>query len=124
QAAGSFANTNKEPLMHCRPSIPARRWRTATLAGALGACFACAALAQEPRHTLRLVSETPAVASSAPLSAQELRDTAVDAYLYAYPLVLLEATRRSSTRVQHALAGKAPMNQFGHRTVFPDPGNT
>lgn len=110
--------------MHCRPSIPARRWRTATLAGALGACFACAALAQEPRHTLRLVSETPAVASSAPLSAQELRDTAVDAYLYAYPLVLMEATRRSSTQVQHALAGKAPMNQFGHRTVFPDPGNT
>src|SRR5690606_41798473 len=101
--------------MHCRPSIPTRRWRTATLAGALGACFACAALAQEPRQTLRLVSETPAAASSAPLSAQELRATAGDAYLSAYPLALTAATRRRSTQGQRALGGNAARNQSGRR---------
>jgi hypothetical protein len=54
------------------------------------------------------------------MSAQELRDTAIDAYIYAYPMVLMELTRRNTTNVSSALDGKAPMNQFGHKTAFPD----
>jgi len=112
--------------MHSRPFVSARRWPRAVLAGALGACFACAALAQAqyPQPSMRLVSETPMAAPGPAMTAEELRDIAVDAYLYAYPMVLMEATRRASTQVQTALAGKAPMNQFGHRTVFPGPGAT
>jgi len=110
--------------MHSRPISPSRHWPRAALAVALGACFACAALAQYPQPSMRLVSETPTAASGPVVSAEELRDIAVDAYLYAYPMVLMEATRRASTQVQTSLAGKAPMNQFGHRTVFPDPGAT
>ncbi|MBV7484690.1 DUF1254 domain-containing protein [Bordetella sp. BOR01] len=112
--------------MHSRPFSSARRWPKAVLAGALGTCFACAALAQypQPQPSMRLVSETPMAAPSSAVTAEELQDIAVDAYLYAYPLVLMEATRRASTQVQTSLAGKAPMNQFGHRTVFPDPGVT
>ncbi|WP_436792408.1 DUF1254 domain-containing protein [Bordetella petrii] len=101
-----------------------RRWPRAALVAALGAGFACASLAQYPQPSMRLVSETPVAASQSALSAEELQDIAVDAYLYAYPMVLMEATRRASTQVQTSLAGKAPMNQFGHRTVFPDPGAT
>lgn len=104
--------------------IPARHrpWSTTLLAGALSAGFACAAWAQSPQPSMRLVSQTPVAAASAPVSAEELRDIAIDAYLYAYPMVLMEATRRASTQVQSALAGRAPMNQFGHRTAFPQPG--
>lgn len=83
-----------------------------------------------PKPSMRLVSETPVPATAAtaapvaPMSAQELRDAAVDAYIYAYPLVLMEMTRRAATNVQTPLAGRAPMNQFGHRTAYPDPRDT
>lgn len=107
-----------------RTSIATRRWSAAVLAGALSACFVTAVQAQSPRPSLRLVSETPYPAASAPapqMSEQELRDTAVDAYVYAYPMVLMELARRKATAVQSPLDGKAPMNQFGHKASFPDP---
>ncbi|MFJ1299926.1 DUF1254 domain-containing protein [Pseudomonadota bacterium AL_CKDN230030165-1A_HGKHYDSX7] len=114
-------------------ATPARlRWQVVLMAGALSAGLACTATAQtpSPQPTLRLVSETPypaqpgntAVAS--PLSAEELRDLAIDAYVYAYPMVLMEMTRRHATNVQSPIAGRAPMNQFGHRTAFPDAKST
>src|SRR3546814_18347353 len=80
-------------------------WPQAALAGALGACFTCAALAQYPQPSMRLVSETPMAAASPAVTAEELQDIAVDAYLYAYPMVLMEAKRSASTQVQTALAG-------------------
>lgn len=108
-----------------RTPIATRRWSAAVLAGALSACFFATAQAQSPRPTLRLVSETPYPAASAapasPMSEQELRDIAVDAYVYAYPMVLMELARRQATAVQSPLDGKAPMNQFGHKASFPDP---
>ena len=63
-----------------------RRWSAAVLAGALGVCFVTATQAQSPRPSMRLVSETPYPAAAAPapqMSAQELRETAIDAYVYA-----------------------------------------
>ena len=109
-----------------------RRWTAVVLASALSACFAAAqaqtpAQNQAPRSTLRLVSETPYPAAAAPaprMSEQELRDTAIDAYVYAYPMVLMELARRQATAVQSPADGKAPMNQFGHKTAFPDPAAT
>src|SRR5690606_13994698 len=95
----------------------------AVFALALSAGLVCAAWAQSPQPSLRLVSQTP-VSSSPAVSAQELQEIAVDAYLYAYPMVLMEATRRAATQVQTSLAGRAPMNQFGHRTALPQPGAT
>lgn len=61
--------------------------------------------------------------ATAPLSSDEVKDLAVDAYLYAYPLVIMEITRQVTTNVGGvAVGGKinAPMNQFGHATAFPD----
>ncbi|MDQ8031465.1 MAG: DUF1254 domain-containing protein [Bordetella sp.] len=117
-------------------ATPARlRWQVILMAGALSAGMACSVSAQtpSPTPTLRLVSETPypvapgsapTAAMTAPLTAEELRDLAIDAYVYAYPMVLMEMTRRHATNVQSAVAGRAPMNQFGHRTVFPDAKST
>jgi hypothetical protein len=94
--------------------------RLAVLACVLGASYA--AHAQSPTPTMRLVSETPypTTAPAPTVSAAELHDIAVDAYIYAYPMVLMEVTRRSATNVASPLDGKAPMNQFGHKTAFPD----
>jgi len=110
-----------------RKSTATRRLSTAALAGALSVCFLNVAQAQSPQPTLRLVSETPypAAQAAAPrMSEQELRDTAIDAYVYAYPMVLMELARRQATAVQSPLDGKAPMNQFGHKAAFPDPRAT
>ena len=44
-------------------------------------------------------------------------DTALEAYTYAYPLVLMDATRRVATHVDRAdceLGSGAPLNQFSH----------
>lgn len=110
--------------MPYRVASRSKHWSKTLIAVALSAGFACAAWAQSPQPSMRLVSQTPMPAASAAVSAQELEEIAVDAYLYAYPMVLMEATRRASTQVQNSLAGRAPMNQFGHRTAFPEPGAT
>src|SRR5262245_9280781 len=45
-------------------------------------------------------------------------DIAVDAFIYGYPLVLMELTRRTRTNVASPTRdGRAPMNQFGHTAV-------
>jgi len=120
RVSGSLSTTNKEPYM--RISSPSRLGRVAVLTTVLSACF-FSAQAQSPTPSLRLVSETPSPStpSSTPaVTAQELHDIAVDAYIYAYPMVLMELTRRHATNVQSPVEGRAPVNQFGHRTTFPE----
>lgn len=109
--------------MRISHSSPA--WLGVLLVGVLGVHAAGDAAAQTP--SLRLVSETPAGAADgatgyapvpAPISGEEVRAIAVDAYIYAYPMVLMEITRRMATA--SSAAGAAPMNQFGHKTNFAD----
>ena len=53
--------------------------------------------------------------------ADEVREIATDAYVYAYPLVLMELTRRKTTNVPQATTTmSAPANQFAHLAAFPD----
>src|SRR6185436_10581878 len=50
-----------------------------------------------------------------PLTVPETHDIAVETFIYAYPLVLTELTRRTRTNVASPTRdGKAPMNQFSH----------
>ena len=57
----------------------------------------------------------PAGAQSDVLSADEAREIAIEAYVYGYPAVITELTRRVSL----ARPGAA-MNRFSHRQAFPD----
>ena len=62
-------------------------------------------------------------AHAAALSAEEANEIATEAYLYAYPLVLMDVTRKVATNVAapSPVGGiHAPLNQFAHVPVFPD----
>src|SRR5205814_7585561 len=61
-------------------------------------------------------------AESPRLSADEAFEIGVEAYVYAYPLVLMDTTRRALTNVEAVdhTVNRAPMNQFMHVPKFPD----
>jgi hypothetical protein len=56
----------------------------------------------------------------APMSADDAMQIGVEAYVFGYPLVLMDATRRVMTAVPKANGKKAPVNQFVHAREFPD----
>ncbi len=66
---------------------------------------------------------TPAIQASAQsqaISQQETHDIGVDAYLYFYPLVTMEITRRLATNVAPGKEfGKGPMNAFFSFPAYP-----
>ena len=55
------------------------------------------------------------------LDPEQARAIAVDAYLYGYPLVTMELTRRVMTNAAEAAAGHAPMNRFANVRRFVNP---
>ena len=58
-------------------------------------------------------------AVEADVKAREARDAAIDAYIYAYPLVTMEYTRRVSTNVEKPEGAAAPMGQFARLRTYP-----
>ena len=54
-------------------------------------------------------------------SSERDYETGVQAYIYAYPMMLMEMTRRVSTNVEAPIGSFAPMNQFANLRIFPDP---
>ncbi len=58
----------------------------------------------------------PALAQSAP---DETLAAATDAYIYGYPLVTMEITRRVMTNTTCPSNGRAPMGQFYHARTYP-----
>ena len=55
------------------------------------------------------------------LPADQIGEVAVSAYIYAYPLIMMEITRRVSTNVADTSHfGRGPMNQFSNVPAFPD----
>jgi hypothetical protein len=55
------------------------------------------------------------------VAPEETRTVAAEAFLFGYPLVLMDLTRAVLTHVAQPAAGaKAPVNQIGHLREFPD----
>ena len=56
------------------------------------------------------------------LSDEEIVDIATKAYVYGYPLILMDLTRKVGTNVEAPgiKQSSAPINQFGHYREFPD----
>jgi len=54
------------------------------------------------------------------ITEQEAQAIGVDAYLYLYPLVSMDVTRRQFTNVEPGkVFGKAPMNMFASAPEYP-----
>ncbi|HNC52340.1 MAG TPA: DUF1254 domain-containing protein [Accumulibacter sp.] len=51
---------------------------------------------------------------------KEAQETAIDAYIYAYPLVTMEMTRRVMTNVAEPEGTRAPMGQFVRARSYPN----
>ena len=47
-------------------------------------------------------------------------ETVEDAYVYAFPLVLMDATKTSATNTEEVGTKKAPVNQFIHSVALAD----
>ena len=56
-----------------------------------------------------------------PLTEEEVFQLGVDAYIYGYPLLVMDSIRRVSTNVAAPLEQRAPSGQFAHFRSFPDP---
>lgn len=54
------------------------------------------------------------------LSPEEAQEIAVDAYIYGYPLVTMEMTRRVMTNVETPTGTRAPMGQFASLREYPN----
>jgi hypothetical protein len=55
------------------------------------------------------------------LSADDVNAIALDAYVYGYPLITMDQTRRVMTNVATAGSKHAPMGQFANMSSYPDP---
>jgi hypothetical protein len=53
-------------------------------------------------------------------SPDELTRIAQELYVYAYPLVLMDVTRRVTTNTERPQGVRAPLNAFAHLREFPD----
>jgi hypothetical protein len=72
-----------------------------------------------------LISRAPVLHPPSLLTGEDAHDIAVEAWLYAYPLVMMELTRRKMTNVAAPLPDyRAPVNRFSHRAAFPDASST
>ncbi len=60
----------------------------------------------------------------ATLTVAEARELAEDAYIFGYPLVLMDVTREVMTATARPEEQRAPVNQFAHMRVFPGPSFT
>lgn len=66
-------------------------------------------------------SPKPHVEQAPPgLNEEAVAQIASDAFIYGYPLVLMDLTRAVMTAAPKAEENRAPANQFAHRRQFPD----
>jgi hypothetical protein len=88
-----------------------------------GSLFASSALMAETLDiaTSRAANAQASAAIPAALPSDQIGDVATSAYIYAYPLIMMELTRRIATNVADTRQfTKAPMNKFAHVPAFPD----
>ncbi|MFS4459373.1 DUF1254 domain-containing protein [Bdellovibrio sp. HCB2-146] len=54
------------------------------------------------------------------VTPEEAQKVAREAYVYGFPLILMDMTKRISTNVDIPEENRAPLNHFGHMKSFPD----
>jgi hypothetical protein len=95
-------------------SLLRRPLRLGSLAAMTLALYACSQLGGSP---------PPPPAATGPTPAQQNHQAAVDAYVYGYPLVTMEMTRRVLTNVAAPEGKAAPMGQVAKLRAYPTPAD-
>jgi hypothetical protein len=67
-----------------------------------------------------LLAGSPVAGRAAGLSEKDALALGVDAYIYGYPLITMEYTRRVVTNVVEPKGAHAPMNQFANLREYPN----
>jgi hypothetical protein len=68
-------------------------------------------------------SAAPATSPAASLTADEAQTIAQEAYIYFYPLVLMDVSRKHFTNIEAGrMFARGPMNTFSHAFVSSDGG--
>ena len=93
-------------------SATSRRWSFISIAVLITTLAACN---QKTEQKVAEVVKAP----EALVKEKEAQETAIAAYMYAYPLVTMELTRRVSTNVAAPEGSKAPMGQFAKLRGYP-----
>src|SRR5277367_6090519 len=66
------------------------------------------------------MNQQPASAAALPITEEAAHAIGVDAYLYFYPLITMDITRKQSTNIEEGKEfGKGPMNVFVNVPAFP-----
>jgi len=89
---------------------------------ALAAIALASCSKQEEAKVVQTADKAAAAAKAAAENAAkevEARELAIEAYMYAYPMVTMEVTRRVMTNVEKAEGSKAPMGQFARLRTYP-----
>ena len=68
---------------------------------------------------IKAKAEGDAKAAEAAAKELEAREIAIEAYMYAYPMMTMEVTRRVMTNVEKPEGSKAPMGQFARLRTYP-----
>ena len=90
------------------------------LATTLGACGKQEeAKVDKAAAEVKAKAEADAKVAAAAAKELEAREIAIDAYMYAYPMVTMEVTRRVMTNVEKPEGSKAPMGQFARLRTYP-----
>lgn len=88
---------------------------------ALAAAVACTLAGCASHQPATTTAAAPARnTSAASLSKQEALALGVDAYVYGYPLITMEVTRRVMTNVAAPEGTRAPMGQFVRMKTYPN----
>jgi hypothetical protein len=87
------------------------------------ALLGAAACQQKPAPPKPEEKAKPAEAPKDAAREKEAFDVGVDAYVYGYPLVTMEMTRRVMTNVAVPTGKLAPMGRFAHLRKYPSPSD-
>lgn len=72
------------------------------------------AVSEAPKQTPEAAQSEPPAEAAKTEETADVWATIKDAYVYTFPLVLMDATETSATNTEEVVTGKAPVNQFMH----------